>query len=110
MAGNGEGGGGGAAGDDGTAAGAGAGGGGGGGKDDGGAAAGGVEVPPPASAAPRGRLVDVAAIVCSCCNWGASQATLCGEPPDVAYDDAAVASARRTVRVWRPRPVWVRAA
>lgn len=66
----------------------------------------GCEAPSPVF--PRGRFVDVAAIVCSCCNWGASQATLGGAPPDVAYDDAAVASARRTVRVWRPRPMWVR--
>lgn len=63
-----------------------------------------------ATAVSRGRLVDVAAIVCPCCNWGTAQETLAGSPPDVAYDDAAVASARRTVRVWRPRPLWVRAA
>ncbi|GAB0489991.1 hypothetical protein MMPV_001218 [Pyropia vietnamensis] len=74
-------------------------------RSDGAAVVKGWDAPSPVT--PRGRLVDVAAIVCSCCNWDALQSTLGGALPDVTYDDAAVASARRTVRVWRPRPMWV---
>lgn len=53
---------------------------------------------------PTGRKLRerVAVVSCSCCNWDDSQRHLPdGYPPDAEYEDGGVASAKRTVRVWR---------